>query len=218
MENLINDDCFNILPNIENDSVQLLFTSVPDINDLGYDANQDQYLEFLDKALVEFCRITKKTGFIVLCQSDRKMKGKIFSKHSYIINKMQDLDYILKDYKIVVKNNIESKDQYIFPYLHLCVFTREGTISRKGEWLRNILVYKMIKSAIGSHHDWPEEFVKLVISYLSNEDDLVVDPFAGSGVVPCVARDMDRKYLGIELDKPQYEEMYQRCSTSTLPF
>ena len=46
MENLINDDCFNILPNIENDSVQLLFTSVPDINDLGYDAEQNQYLEF----------------------------------------------------------------------------------------------------------------------------------------------------------------------------
>ena len=59
MEKLINDDCFNILPNIENDSVQLLFTSVPDINDLGYDAEQDQYLEFLDNALVQFCRIIK---------------------------------------------------------------------------------------------------------------------------------------------------------------
>ena len=54
MENLINDDCFNILPNIENDSVQLLFTSVPDINDLGYDANQGQYIEFLNRALLQF--------------------------------------------------------------------------------------------------------------------------------------------------------------------
>ena len=35
MERLINDDCFNIFPNIEESSVQLLFTSVPDINDLG---------------------------------------------------------------------------------------------------------------------------------------------------------------------------------------
>ena len=217
MERLINDDCFNIFPNIEESSVQLLFTSVPDINDLGFDADQEQYIEFLNRALLQFCRIIKNTGFIVLCQSDRKMKGKIFSKHSYLINKMEQFDYILKDYKIVVKNNIESKDQYIFPYLHLCIFTREGKISRKGDWLRNILVYKMMKSAIGSHHDWPEEFVKLVISYLSNEDDLVVDPFAGSGVVPCVAREMNRKYIGIELDKVQYEEMHQRCSVSTLP-
>ena len=145
------------------------------------------------------------------------MKGKVFSKHTYLINKMEQFNYILKDYKIVVKNNIESKDQYIFPYLHLCIFTREGTILRKGDWLRNILVYKMIKSAIGSHHDWPEEFVKLVIGYLSKEDDLVVDPFAGSGVVPLVARAMNRKYIGIELDKAQYEEMHLRCSTSTLP-
>ena len=75
-----------------------------------------------------------------------------------------------------------------------------------------------MKSGIGSFYAWPEEFVKLVISYLSNEDDSVVDPFAGSGVVPFVAKEMNRKYLGIELDKTQYEEMYQRCSTSTLPF
>ena len=113
MENLINDDCFNILPNIEESLVQLLFTSVPDINDLGFDANQEQYIEFLNKALLQFCRITKDTGFIVLCQSDRKMKGKIFSKHSYIINKMEELDYVLKDYKIVVKNNIESNLLYL---------------------------------------------------------------------------------------------------------
>lgn len=218
MENLINDDCFNILPNIENDSVQLLFTSVPDINDLGLDDDHEQYIEFIDKALLQFCRITKDAGFIALCQSDRKMKGKIFSKHSYIINRMQDFDYSLKDYKIIVKNNIESKDQYIFPYLHLCIFTRKGRISRKGDWLRHILIYKMMKSGIGSFYAWPEEFVKLVISYLSNEDDSVVDPFAGSGVVPFVAKEMNRKYLGIELDKTQYEEMYQRCSTSTLPF
>ena len=62
-----------------------------------------------------------------------------------------------------------------------------------------------------------KEFVKLVIGYLSKEDDLVVDPFAGSGVVPLVARAMNRKYIGIELDKAQYEEMHLRCSTSTLP-
>ena len=94
MERLINDDCFNIFPNIEESSVQLLFTSVPDINDLGFDADQEQYIEFLNRALLQFCRIIKNTGFIVLCQSDRKMKGKIFSKHSYLINKMEQFDYI----------------------------------------------------------------------------------------------------------------------------
>ena len=40
MDSIIHDDCFNILPNIEESSVQLLFTSVPDINDLGFDGKK----------------------------------------------------------------------------------------------------------------------------------------------------------------------------------
>ena len=38
-----------------------------------------------------------------------------------------------------------------------------------------------------------------------NENDLVVDPFAGTGIVPYVASEMNRKFLGIEIDKAQYE-------------
>ena len=32
---LINGDCFKILPKIKKNSAQLIFTSVPDLNDLG---------------------------------------------------------------------------------------------------------------------------------------------------------------------------------------
>jgi len=202
----INDDCFNVLPTIEENSVQLLFTSVPDINDLGLDDNIEQYDKFLNDSIEHFCRITKDTGFIVLCQSDRKMNGKVFSKHSYLINKMEALDYSLKDYKIVVKNSVESKDQYVFPYLHLCAFTRKGKTLRKGEWLRNILVYKMAKS--GSFYAWPPEFARLVITHLSNEGDLVVDPFAGTGIVPTVAKEMNRKYIGIEIDERHFKDPF----------
>lgn len=212
MGNLIHGDCFDHLPAVADSSVQLLFTSVPDINDLGLDNEPQRYIEFLDSALYEFDRITKDTGFVVLCQSDRKIQGRIFSKHAHLINRMQEIGYVLKDYKIVLKTTITSKDQYSFPYLHLCVFTRNGKIKRQGEWLRHLLIYKMAKSTIGSHHDWPEDFAKLVINNLSNAEDLVVDPFAGSGVVPFVAKTMERDYLGIELGKEQYDQMFKRCT------
>ena len=207
----LNDDCFNVLPTIEDDIVQLLFTSVPDINDLGLDNDIDKYDKFLNDSISHFCRITKDTGFIVLCQSDRKINGKVFSKHSYLINKMEGLGYSLKDYKIVVKNSVESKDQYIFPYLHLCVFTRKGKILRKGEWLRNILVYKMSKS--GSFYAWHAEFARLVITHLSNDNDLVVDPFAGTGIVPMMAKEMNRQYIGIEIDEKHFNDPFSNFYT-----
>ena len=36
-------------------------------------------------------------------------------------------------------------------------------------------------------HMWNENFIELMLEYLSKENDKVVDPFAGSGVVPYVA-------------------------------
>ena len=75
---LINDDCFKILPKIKKNSAQLIFTGVPDLNDLGM-SNKEiiVYETFIDIALKQFARIIKDNGFIAMCQSDRKMGGQI---------------------------------------------------------------------------------------------------------------------------------------------
>ena len=45
-----------------------------------------------------------------------------------------------------------------------------------------------------------------LINVFSDKNQLVLDPFAGSGVVPFIAKKMKRKYLGIELDKEVYDK------------
>ena len=40
---------------------------------------------------------------------------------------------------------------------------------------------------------------------IDEENDKVIDPFAGSGVVPYVARGMNRQYLGCEINKDVYD-------------
>ncbi len=40
-----------------------------------------------------------------------------------------------------------------------------------------------------------------IIRACSNEGDLVLDPFVGSGTTPAVAKKLNRRYLGIELSK-----------------
>ena len=205
MENLwINDDCFNVLPKIEDNTVQLVFTGIPDSNDLGMDKNLDQYEKFVDSCLDHFTRITKDTGFVGLCQTDRKMNGSVHSKHTMLINKMLDRGYVMKDYKIVLKRPMPNdyKDQFIFPYFHFCIFTKKGTIKRSGDWMRNVLDYTM--KTKNTFYVFPPEFIQLPIEFLTKENDLVVDPFAGTGGIIKVAKEMNRKYIGVELDKETY--------------
>lgn len=46
----------------------------------------------------------------------------------------------------------------------------------------------------------PEEIMEKIISYSSNEGDLIADFFAGSGVVGKVTEKMNRNYIGFEID------------------
>lgn len=49
----------------------------------------------------------------------------------------------------------------------------------------------------------PETLARRIIGVSSNEGDLVLDPFVGSGTVAAVAADMGRRAVGIELN-PEY--------------
>jgi site-specific DNA-methyltransferase (adenine-specific) len=47
----------------------------------------------------------------------------------------------------------------------------------------------------------PEQLLGRIIKFSSNEDELVLDPFTGSGTTLTVAKKLGRKWLGFELSK-----------------
>jgi len=51
----------------------------------------------------------------------------------------------------------------------------------------------------------PAELIKKILLYSSKKDDLVLDPFLGSGQVAVVAKLLDRQYIGFEIVKEYYE-------------
>lgn len=61
----------------------------------------------------------------------------------------------------------------------------------------------------------PKEMVATMISISTDEEDVVFDPFAGSGTVMSQSAYMKRLYLGIELN-PQYIDMFETYLTSTI--
>lgn len=61
----------------------------------------------------------------------------------------------------------------------------------------------------------PKEMVATMISISTDENDIVFDPFAGSGTVMSQSAYMNRQYLGIEINK-QYIEMFNTYLKHTL--
>mgnify|MGYP005877135721 CR=1 FL=1 len=61
----------------------------------------------------------------------------------------------------------------------------------------------------------PEELIAQILKLTTEEEDLVLDPFAGSGAVLAKADNMKRKFIGTELN-PLYIQMFQNYMDNTL--
>ncbi len=167
----------------------------------------DNYKLFIKKAISEIARIIKKDGFVVFCQTDRKIKGTIFVKHCVIVEGMLKLGFSIKDYKILVKDNIGKVNLYRLNYSHILIFSKNGKIpmeKRKGEYLKDIWIFSLPKNK----NFFPEKLCELIIKTLSNKNDLVVDPFAGRGTVLKIAKKLNRKYFGTEIKSDIYNINY----------
>ena len=58
----------------------------------------------------------------------------------------------------------------------------------------------------------PEQLLGRIIRATSNEGELVLDPFAGSGTTPAVAKKLRRRFLGFELSEEYAEQARKRLS------
>lgn len=218
LDKYILDDSFKYLPQFPDNSVDLVFTSCPDISQTEYGAKKEirKYKdEIQQKACLEFDRITKDDGFVVICQTDRKINGVILSNHHWYMDCMMGQGWFLKDYKIVVRNEVGKKDMYHFTFQHCLIFTKTGTIKRGGEWLRDIIVDPQ-KMTVKGQSTWSQEFCSLVINQLTKPGDLVVDPFAAAGPVPFAAKNLDRRYWACENTPERYNPDFSLFE-ATLP-
>ena len=70
---------------------------------------------------------------------------------------------------------------------------------------------------IGAHPAiMPEEMAGRHIQTWSQKGDLVYDPFSGSGTTSKVAFDMERKYLGSEMNKQYYDSSIELLNDTKL--
>jgi site-specific DNA-methyltransferase (adenine-specific) len=80
-------------------------------------------------------------------------------------------------------------------------------IKIKGEPIKRDVIECAVETIKGSKHPaiYPLFIIKELIKLLSMPGDIVLDPFIGSGTTAVAAKELGRKYIGIEINKEYCE-------------
>jgi len=111
------------------------------------------------------------------------------------------------------KNNC-TPSQFYMKNCEYVLFFRKG----KAKWINDIGGSKTVhkyNNIIGNKihpTEKPVELLKLYISNSSNEGDIILDPFVGSGSTLKASKELNRKYIGYEIDEEYYDVALKNIS------
>src|SRR5699024_12258026 len=68
------------------------------------------------------------------------------------------------------------------------------------------------ENKLGHTAPYPLELVDFAVKFFSGVDDIVLDPFIGSGTTAIACINTNRNYLGFELDEGYYKASIERIN------
>ena len=108
-----------------------------------------------------------------------------------------------KDYKEIKEEYEKLKEEY---YKRDCYNEFEITFNKFDLEMENFIETNL--NTYGRVHPCqkPREVVERFIRISSNKNDLVVDLFSGSGIISKVSKELERNFIGFELDQEYYKK------------
>lgn len=235
-------DCREILPQLTNNSVDLMVTSPP------YNVGKE-YEEGISRSkyadlLVGFAHALK----IVLAPDGRfcinipptmGSHSVIFSPYKILLDALEDAGLCLRD--VITWNQCNSGNDTAWgsfasasaPWLRHQV--ESIVVGYKTQWnklmagqstidTRNFTVWTVdlwtFPVARNAKHPapFPEDLPKRCIDLFSYKTDLILDPFLGSGTTCSCAKKLNRHCIGIEIKEKYCEIAARRCSQEVMEF
>ena len=206
-------DCMNIMKDLENDSVDLVITDPPYGIRAGEDWDKyDYFIKNLHSWINECLRVSKY-GVIWFCSDNRLceiLKGHEDVFHRILLwNKPEGSQYC---------GSIHNKLWYSSE--NIIVFMKNKDLLNKGK--ESKYGYSVFVSRPVNFNDFkhptskPEKLMRWLIEHYSNKGDLILDPFAGSGSTLVAAQQLNRRFIGIELNPEYINTINKRLIQKTL--
>ncbi len=228
--------------------VNLIVTSPPYNVGVRYGSTEDsleyeEYLHFTEKYLRRFHEILAEDGRVCLNVPLDKNKGGLQSVYADVVRIAKDVG--LKYQSTIVWNEqnisrrtawgswLSASAPYVIAPVEVIVLLYRNrwkrkergrsTISREEfiEWTNGMWTFPgENRKALGHPAPFPPELPLRCIKLFSYEWDLVLDPFVGSGTTMVACKMLNRRGLGIDIDRSYLEIAVGRireASTATFP-
>lgn len=214
-------DCYELIKNIPNNSIQCIYTDVPYLYQNGgggtsdvakrIRANADRLAaakidKGFDYAIFnEFVRIQPKINLFIWCS-----KMQIFDIANWWLNySKQNNRQIFYEILTWVKTNpTPSTNNTWLPDTEYCLYFREAGIKLNDGYEHKHKYYLSglnveDKNNYGHPTCKPLEFVEHNLAHVCQPGDTVFDPFLGSGTTAIAAKHLKLNYIGFEIN-PEY--------------
>ena len=206
MKKLYIEDCLKTLKrNLKYDYV---VTSPPDFDELDK-AIDFSYEDFIKSFAT---KLNPVGNFVSICISDRKSGGQIISKHSIVIDVFKTLGYILHSHKIWVKST--GVNDYRINYQHIMTFSRKSAKRKPvADFKPDVFIINQSKYKSYTY-GMPVRIIELLVNNYTDKDNIVYDPFMGSGTTAEACENTRRRWIGSEIDKKYGELVKERMGLS----
>ncbi len=230
-KNLLHGDCFELMKKIPDNSIDLCLTDPP--YNISVDNNfktmkdregrkginfGDWDKSFNYENLKMITKTLKKNGSVLIFHS--------FEQYSEIKKIMEASGLICKDKILWDKSNPMPRNRERRYISHVEMGT--WFVKKNAKWVFNRqdakyqkMVFKFPSESGGGFKRFhpTQKNLKLLeelIKIHTNENDVVFDPFMGSGSTGVAAKNLNRKFIGIEKDETYFNIAKKRIIRSTL--
>ncbi|WP_457571060.1 DNA-methyltransferase [Desulfovulcanus sp.] len=216
-----------MMSELPDNSVHLMITSPPYNVSKEYDQNLslEEYLDFLKRVWKETYRVLVPGGRVCINVANLGRKPYI-PLHSYIIESMQEIGYLMRGEIIWNKASSASPSTAWGSWMsaanpvlrdiheYILIFSKQ-TFSRKKqkkentilkeqflEWTKSVWTFPAVSAKkIGHPAPFPTELPYRLIQLYSFKGDVVLDPFVGSGSTCLAALKANRRYIGYDINE-----------------
>ncbi|MCX7728301.1 MAG: site-specific DNA-methyltransferase [Bacteroidia bacterium] len=239
LNKIICGDACQVMQEIPDNCIDLIFTSPPYNFGLEYQQNQDDhywedYFNNLFKIFSECIRVLKYGGRILV--NIQPLFSDYIPSHHIISNFFIQQKMIWKGEILWEKNNYNCKytawgswkspsNPYLkYTWEFIEIFCK-GNLKKEGnsdnidisaEEFKQWVVAKWSVAPERDMKDWghpamfPEKLVERALKLFSFQGDVILDPFNGVGTTTFVARKLKRNYLGIDISKEYCKKAEER--------